>query len=339
VDEASIPGAAAPGVSRGRRAAPADSGVGVAVAIGSTSVHFTAARVRGHRLEPVADESVLLGLGAVVDREGRLASAARDRLVTELQRYVARARELGARDLTFVGTEPLRRASDAGSVARSILAETGSALHVLSHEEEAFLSLLGATGGERPRGTLLLVDIGGGSTDYVRARADGAPAAGGVRLGAARLTDAVVRSDPPSRAEIDALLEHARVAVAGGPFQGVDELVLVGGTASNLARIVPVARRDRRLTPRRLRIAFARLAAAPAAAIAERYGIRTERARLLPGGAAIVEAVLERSGLPAARVSEAGLREGVILAVAHAGAGWRSQIRELTRGWGDDRPA
>ncbi len=308
--------------------------IGASVAIGSTSVHFTAARVHGHRLEPVADESVLLGLGAVVDREGRLAAAVRDLLVAELRRYVALAAELGAADLTFVGTEPLRRARDAGAVARAVIAETGATLHVLSHEEEAFLSLLGATGGARSHGSLLLVDIGGGSTDYVRAGAEGPPSAGGVRTGAARLADALVRHDPPTAGEIDALLAAARDGLAGGPFERVDDLVLVGGTASNLARVVPVALRDRRLTPRRTRLALARLASEPAAAIAARYGIRDERARLLSGGAAIVVAVLERAGGPAARVSQAGLREGVILAVAHAGAGWRSQIRELTHGWG-----
>ena len=65
----------------------------------------------------------------------------------------------------------------------------------------------------------------------------------------------------------------------------------------------------------------------------ERHLVRLIRARILPAGAAIVDAILERYGVDGLRVSEAGIREGTILAVDHAGPAWRDRLAELTHGW------
>ena len=66
---------------------------------------------------------------------------------------------------------------------------------------------------------------------------------------------------------------------------------------------------------------------------AERHGIKPIRARILPAGAAILDAILERYGVQAIRVSEAGIREGAILAVQHSGPSWRDRLAELAHGW------
>jgi exopolyphosphatase/pppGpp-phosphohydrolase len=107
----------------------------------------------------------------------------------------------------------------------------------------------------------------------------------------------------------------------------------VGGTASNLVKILPEAIADRFLTRERIARIQAILATEDAATTSTAHGVNPVRARLLPAGGAIVDAILERYGADSIRVSEAGLREGVILAVDHAGPYWRDQLSDLAHGW------
>ena len=71
----------------------------------------------------------------------------------------------------------------------------------------------------------------------------------------------------------------------------------------------------------------------PAALASERHAINPIRARILPAGAAILEAILARYHLDRLSVSEAGIREGTVLVTAHAGIGWRDQLEALAHGW------
>jgi exopolyphosphatase/pppGpp-phosphohydrolase len=75
------------------------------------------------------------------------------------------------------------------------------------------------------------------------------------------------------------------------------------------------------------------LATEPAAQASEHHAVNLMRARILPAGAAILEAVLDRYGLDRLRVSEAGIREGAIFAVARARWAWRDSLAGLARGW------
>ena len=103
------PDATSPANRPGRRAA-----LGAAVDLGSNSVHLLVAAVAGHRLEPLVDESVFLGLGDAVHDGQPLGSAGRGELVATLVRYVETARRLGVAEITLLGTEPLRRAARRG---------------------------------------------------------------------------------------------------------------------------------------------------------------------------------------------------------------------------------
>jgi exopolyphosphatase/guanosine-5'-triphosphate,3'-diphosphate pyrophosphatase len=304
-------------------------GAGAAVAVGSTSVHFTAAAVTARGLRRLADESVLLELGSAMDVHGDIPAPTVGQLIATLQRFTTLAAELGVGDVTFVGTEPLRRAANGPAVAATVRAATGRPLHLLTHEEEALLSLYGVLRGRLPALDTLVVDIGGGSSEYVLARREGPPAIHVVRTGAARLTEAVVRHDPPTRDEFAALRAEARRRLAAAAEMHPRRAVLVGGTATNLLRVVAEGRALRTLNRRRLALAVGALEREPAAALAQRCALRPQRARILAGGAALVEAFLERYGLSSAVVSQASIREGTILAVARAGDAWREQLAGL----------
>jgi exopolyphosphatase/pppGpp-phosphohydrolase len=127
--------------------------------------------------------------------------------------------------------------------------------------------------------------------------------------------------------------EAALDAARGAPDASPSEIVAVGGTAANLLKLLPVANLDHGLHRDQIAEAVAVLTTEPAALVAERYLVRPMRARILPAGAAILDAILEHYGVERLRISEAGIREGVILAVDHAGLAWRDQLAQLAHGW------
>ncbi len=306
--------------------------IAAAVDVGSNSVHLLVAVVGLHRLEPLVDESVFLGLGTAAD-QGVLGPATRASLASALAQYGEAARRLGATRITFVGTEPMRRALDVARVVNEVERASGLPLHVLSHEEEALLTLIGVTSGRRVQTDLAVVDVGGGSSELVTVGPDSDVSAFGILVGGALLTERVAASDPPTTDDIASLRSAAREALATAPDATIRELVAVGGTASNLLKVLPAAALDRTLTRRRLSDALVVLMAEPSAEASERHAIHAVRARVLPAGAAILEAILDRYGLDRLHVSEAGIREGTAFVTAHAGRTWRDRLEDLAHGW------
>ena len=307
--------------------------MGASVDLGSNSVHLLVARVDGHRLQPVVDESVFLGLGSAVVSRGYLGRAARGELVAALVRYAETARRLGATDVTFIGTEPIRRAADSPAIVAEVVAASGVPLYVMSHEEEAYLTIIGVHEGMPVTHETLVVDVGGGSSEFCIVDATLPPRAAGLQLGCARITDLHVRHDPPSPSEIEAMRADAIVAARDAPDARPTEIVAVGGTASNLLKVLPAAALDRTLTRDRIAEILKILTSEPAAVASERHLVNPTRARILPAGAVIMDAILERYGADEIRVSDAGIREGTILAVEHGGVAWRDRLPELAHGW------
>ena len=307
--------------------------MGASVDLGSNSVHLLVADIDGHQLQPLIDESVFLGLGSAISDRGYLGRVARDELTTALVYYAETARSLGAEHITFIGTEPIRRATDAASIVAEVVAASRVPLHVLSHEEEAFLTMIGVHEGMPVTQETLVVDVGGGSSEFCVVDAARPPRAAGLRLGCARLTERFVTHDPPTMTEIAAMRADAVAALRDAPDAEPAEIVAVGGTASNLLKVFPAAADDRTLTRARIAEILEILASEPAAAASARHLVNPIRARILPAGGAIMDAILERYGADEIRVSDAGIREGTILAVEHGGVAWRDRLPELAHGW------
>ena len=307
--------------------------VGASVDLGSNSVHLLVSAVTGHGLTPLADESAFLGLGAAVDDHAALGPARRAELVETLVRYATTARQLGASRITFMGTEPIRRAADSARLVVELEAASGVPLHVLTHEEEAYLTLVGVTAGLPVAHETLVVDIGGGSSEFCAVVAGGRARAAGLRLGSNRLMMKFVRDDPPTPGQIEAMTAAADEILQTALPAAPTDLVLVGGTASNLLKVTAAGVADRVITRERVAEAVATLAASDAASTSARFLVNPTRARLLPAGAVIVDAIMRRYGVDAVRVSEEGMREGAILVAEHAGGAWRDRLAELAHGW------
>lgn len=292
-----------------------------AIDVGTNTVLLLVARrSAGGGLEVVRECCESPRLGAGLARTGRLDDAALERTVDAVARSVADARGLGVAParLRLVGTAALRRAADAERFLAAVRGRCGAEVEVLPEEEEARLghAAVAAEGGDVE--ALVVVDVGGGSTELV---AEGGALRLSAPVGAVVLTETYLGtgSEPPSEpGGWPALLRAAAAAMQRFPVElAPRDLVALGGTAVNLAALhLGLALFDAPRTE------GARLPAAAARAQAERLAgmtlearralpIEPERAEILPAGLACLAAAFERLGARSVRVSGRGLRYGV----------------------------
>ena len=307
--------------------------IGAAIDVGSNSVHLLVARLappqtlvrRG--LATIDDRSQLLGLGEIVDREGHIPEEQRGQIMTAIAEYVLLSRTGGAEHVTLIGTEPFRRATDGADVAYEVGVVTGLPMNVITERTEALLTFVGVTGGVPPTEPLVVVDIGGGSTEVSVYEPGKNLTVLPLAIGSGRLTRALVKHDPPTSRELGRLYDAAgqtaqELPQMKWPARKAPRAVFVGGTATNLARLGVLTRaglaEDRRT-----------LGKLTSAQVVEHFGVRPQRAVQLAAGAAIVDALLDRLGLDAAVTAEASLRDGAIIAMANFGGGWPRRLAEM----------
>jgi exopolyphosphatase/guanosine-5'-triphosphate,3'-diphosphate pyrophosphatase len=220
------------------------------------------------------------------------------------------AQEAGADRIEAVATAAIRKATNRAELESAIVRLTGVELRILSEEEEARLSFVGATRtlAESPKDTVAVVDVGGGSTEIaIGTVAGGVSWWASLPIGSGLLSDGYLHSDPPAADE----LNNVRLHVAGA-FEGLNppvaaQAVAVGGSATSLRRLVGAELRHDALE-RSIQI----LATTPIAEVARRFDLDPERVRLLPGGILIFDELSEILGRSLA-IATGGLREGVIL--------------------------
>lgn len=225
-------------------------------------------------------------------------------------RQVRLAHELGALDVRIVATSAVRGAVDGAVLTAAVTAACGIAPEILSGEEEARLAFAGAIGmlASPPAGQLGVVDVGGGSTEVVVGTATaGVSWSVSLPLGSSVVTDADLRSDPPSTAELARLREKLAGAFAAISPPPLAAAYAVGGSAGSLQRLVgTVLSRDA------LAKGLGVLVRLPADQIAVALGLHVERARLLPAGLLLLDAAAHALGAPL-QLAGGGLREGVVL--------------------------
>jgi exopolyphosphatase/guanosine-5'-triphosphate,3'-diphosphate pyrophosphatase len=184
-----------------------------AIDLGTNSIRLLVGRWADGTLTELARDMVIVRLGQDVDRTKRIAPDALARTVDVLKRYSRRARALGATRIRLSATSAVRDASNRADLDRAVLRWTGEPMEVLSGEDEARISFLGATYGltDDPRGAdatppWLVLDIGGGSTEAILGSNPDAPEqAASTNVGSVRLTERFVRSDPPPPEDLDAV--------------------------------------------------------------------------------------------------------------------------------------
>lgn len=272
-------------------------------------------------------EVVRLGYG--VDRTGRFDPAALQRTLEATRRYAVLIDQHGAEAVRFVATSATRDAANRDELIDGVREILGVELDVVSGQEEAELSFLGAvsTLPGLEEGPVLVVDIGGGSTELVLGE-DAPTHRISLDVGSVRLTERFLHGDPPTSEEIaqarslvDALLDEAAAAV---PLARARTVVGVAGTVTTLAGLAlghesytPDLTHGAELAITRMRESCAEILSATRTERAAHPIIHPGRIDVIGGGALIWSRLLERvqeaSGARSVRVSEHDILDGIAL--------------------------
>jgi len=304
------------------------SGQRIAVAdLGTNSTRLLVADVTPEGgLVEVERLSEVTRLGQGVDSSGRLVEEAMERVHDCLARYRELVESHGAERSVAVATSAVRDAANGPELREAVRERSGFDIQIIPGEEEARLTFLGATAG-RPAGggSVLVIDIGGGSTEYVVGEPGTDPGFHvSTRLGSVRQTERHLTGDPPAHDDLEALAAAAREIVAAGvPVHlrdSVEAGIAVAGTATSLVAIdqelepYDSARVDGyRLLLGECERMLARLAAMPLERRREVPGLHPDRAPTIVAGAAILIESMRAFGLEHVDVSEADIMHGVAL--------------------------
>jgi exopolyphosphatase/guanosine-5'-triphosphate,3'-diphosphate pyrophosphatase len=280
-------------------------------------------------------EVVRLGQG--VDATGRLAPEAIERTRRVLVEYAEQARDLGATAVRMVATSATRDAANREDFEAMVLDVLGRRPDVVDGMEEAELSFIGATasldaaatahGAAPPRPPFLVVDIGGGSTEFVLGNSAGVRAARSVDIGCVRLTERHLHDDPPSvdqirRAEDDIRAALAQVT-ADVPVADAASLVGVAGSVTTVAAIAlglpaydPEAIHGSRIAVDDVRQVTADLLAATRERRAAMPVMHPGRVDVIGAGALVLRVLMDDFGMSEVVVSEHDILDGIALRLA-----------------------
>ncbi|QSB04570.1 Ppx/GppA phosphatase family protein [Natronoglycomyces albus] len=211
---------------------------------GTNSIRLLIAEVGSDgRLADIVRRMEVVRLGEGVDKTGRLAPAAIERTRLALEGYAAQISDHDVQAVRMVATSATRDAANSGEFTAMVTATLGTPPEVISGDEEARLSFGGAVATmPEVEGQRLVIDIGGGSTEFVRGEGTAVLAARSVDIGCVRMTERHIHSDPPAptelataQADISALVDSALATV--DPQRLSVELVGVAGTVTTVAGI------------------------------------------------------------------------------------------------------
>ena len=308
-----------------------------AIDIGTVTCRMLVADVdAAGAIHEVDREYAITNLGEGVDAAGVLAPTAILRTVETVGGYCAvrdRLAEQGAPIVktVAVATSASRDAENSDEFVQR-LAKLGVVLSVIPGSKEAGLSFSGASC-DFPGQDLMVVDIGGGSTEMVVGRAGQAPAwAHSFDIGCRRVTEKFIRTDPPASDELDRAREWVsqqlarRLGEAGKAGITPERLVAVAGTATTVVAVRDQMRvydstkvHKALVTRQQLDRQYAELAAMPLEQRSQVVGLDPGRAPVIVAGLVIMQAVMDAVGVDGFTVSETDILHGIILDAAKRG--------------------
>ncbi len=304
-----------------------DSSRRAVIDIGTNSVKLLVADVSPDAVEPVWEGSEQTRLGRGFYEDHRLRPEAIADTAKAVAEFVQTARGQGATALRIIATSAARDATNAADLLNAVSSSTGQLVEVISGEQEAEWAFQGVlTGASLSRQPVLILDVGGGSTEFILGDAGRSVFRDSFQLGTVRLLEATRLADPPTptefaatRAQLRRFLDREVRPQLAPHFASIhrEDLALVGtgGTTSILARLeleLPDYDRARieaaQFTAQRLRWHVEHLWSLPLAERRQLPGLPAKRADVILFGAAIYEAVMESFGFATLRVSTRGLR-------------------------------
>jgi len=299
-----------------------------AIDCGTNSTRLLVADDRCHPLERLMR---ITRLGQGVDATGRLAPEAIDRTVAVLGEYRGVMDRLHVDRMRMTATSAARDAENRDDFFTAARRVIGIEPELLAGDAEGRLAFRGATAELDPAtGPFLVVDIGGGSTEFTVGRGGGTDPDGvlSVDIGCVRVTEKFLTSDPPAPEElsqtVSVVRDHLEDVVRELPAtKDATRLVGLAGTVTTVAAVeqgLPEYDRDRihhfALTREAAEDVFRTLATEPAAQRRHNPGLEPERVDVIVGGAAILVAIMRFFEFDECLVSEADILDGLVMSIA-----------------------
>jgi exopolyphosphatase/guanosine-5'-triphosphate,3'-diphosphate pyrophosphatase len=299
--------------------------------VGTNSIKLLVADVRGRDVQPVHEESKQTRLGKGFYESNRLQPEAIARTAEAVWEFAEIARDKNAASVRVIATSAARDAVNSADLTISIERASGLKTEIISGAREAGWVFQGVTtDAELANTPLLLLDVGGGSTEFILGRGVKKSFAHSFPLGTVRLMEKFPHSDPPTRGEFtrcrDWLKNFLQTEVrpqlepALKNEAGEIHLVGTGGTTSILARIEKkLDRHDRerieatQFSLEQIKAHRKKLWSLPLAERKEISGLPKLRADVILTGVTIYEAVMEEFGFKQLRVSTRGLRFAAVM--------------------------
>ncbi|MBV8437857.1 MAG: exopolyphosphatase [Silvibacterium sp.] len=292
-----------------------------AIDIGSNSCRLKVARVVLHNLRVVHEDREVTRLGTSVFESGLVSPDAMAATLRALKRFSRAVQEHGANQVRAVATAAMRDARNARAFLAWVRDETGWEVEIISGLEEARLIHRGVVNNEPgTSGRCLLIDVGGGSCEVSLSERKRLTETVSLPLGAVRLTEEFLKSDPPAEEEIGRMKQFVarelRRAQRRVTPNSVQSIVATSGTAAALWEATRILRKARpkdyvasTKDIRRMADKLTKLKNEDRSAIP---GIGPRRSEIVVAGAQVYAELLEHFSLPGFRYSDMGLRDGML---------------------------
>jgi exopolyphosphatase / guanosine-5'-triphosphate,3'-diphosphate pyrophosphatase len=273
-----------------------------------------AVRHPDNAIERVEIAKNTIRLGAGIETTGRVEEGRIDACVTFLQEQEAHGRELGSTVFIGVATEALRIASNGNVLLERIANETGWDIRIITGHEEAGYTYIGLKDQLPANKTVAIVDIGGGSSEFIVVDRKEVVWQESLPIGSGRLTDRFFTSDPPgmeatAQAFAAALETLAPLSDLTSP---IETILFSGGNGVFIQSLVKQLFENEPITVNTTERLLQHLSTTPASDTVERLGIALARARVLPAGVAIALAALTKTRAKRARGVYSGMQLGLI---------------------------
>ena len=207
--------------------------------IGTNTILLLIAEVRRGKLKTLFDTETIVRLGEGVQKNAILSEEAMQRGFHTLKGYLKRCQEMEVQKIFAVGTSALREAKNSDHFLKRVKEEFGLSIDVISGEEEARLSFLSvARDLKKSWENLLVVDVGGGSTELILGKGDEIIRWVSLPLGIVRFTERFLISDPVKEEEYRTMIEEIRKQLPDFPIsKNPLSMVSIGGTGTALASV------------------------------------------------------------------------------------------------------
>lgn len=276
--------------------------------VGSNTTALLVADVSAGEITPVGTRRVFTMLGDESAPTG-ISHEKIAEVVIAVDELLGYVEQLECNHIELVATHVVREAHNGHELEQKILAATARKLEVIDGHQEARFSFIGAVGGmHRVRGTTVVIDAGGGSTEISYCAPGDDLVTASYAIGSATLSARFIASDPPLPEEINRAREYADRAFAELALPAECALALAVGGGASTARQLTGGVLDSAGIARVLALTTSMTSTD----LAAKFGIAESRARILPAGLAILDSLVERLGF-GLEVGRGGLREGVLI--------------------------